>query len=248
MTAGEQVDSEVLAMGKHFFGYGRWDAPFWFIGPEAGQGKDENDEGLTLRAKAWRNIGAVEVCDCVRHHELLKVPQWHREKPRLQPTWRPLILFLKALHAGDTSVESLSAYQRDRWGMQDGSICMIELSGLPAHSFKVSAQYKDKFLKETTEQIRRHRIGIIRERISTARPKLILMFSTRDKKYWEEIAGGPFAMEMVQKMQAGFRREASTVFVLTPHPVFHGMTNDYWLKLAQRLRDQYPEFAHYPLS
>jgi hypothetical protein len=22
-------------MAEHFFGYGRWDAPYWFVGPEA---------------------------------------------------------------------------------------------------------------------------------------------------------------------------------------------------------------------
>jgi len=34
---------ELENMAEHFFGYGRWDAPFWFIGPEAGMGKDGKD-------------------------------------------------------------------------------------------------------------------------------------------------------------------------------------------------------------
>jgi len=30
-------------MAEQLFGYGRWDAPFWFIGPEAGMGQDGTD-------------------------------------------------------------------------------------------------------------------------------------------------------------------------------------------------------------
>src|ERR1035438_9104836 len=36
-------DSELAAMAEHFFGYGRWDAPFWFIGSEAGMDKGGKD-------------------------------------------------------------------------------------------------------------------------------------------------------------------------------------------------------------
>jgi hypothetical protein len=31
-------DSELDHMAGHFFGNGRWDAPFWLIRPEAGMG------------------------------------------------------------------------------------------------------------------------------------------------------------------------------------------------------------------
>jgi hypothetical protein len=31
--------SELDHMAEDFYGYGRWDAPFWFIGPEAGMAK-----------------------------------------------------------------------------------------------------------------------------------------------------------------------------------------------------------------
>jgi hypothetical protein len=35
--------SELAKMAEDFFGYGRWEAPYWFIGPEAGMGKDGKD-------------------------------------------------------------------------------------------------------------------------------------------------------------------------------------------------------------
>jgi hypothetical protein len=35
-----QSGTKLDPMAEHLFGYGRWDAPFWFIGSEAGMGRD----------------------------------------------------------------------------------------------------------------------------------------------------------------------------------------------------------------
>jgi hypothetical protein len=45
-------DSELAHMVEHFYGYGRWDAPFWFVGPEAGMGKDGRDRRRAYQAVA----------------------------------------------------------------------------------------------------------------------------------------------------------------------------------------------------
>jgi hypothetical protein len=44
-------DGLELEMAQNCFGYGRWDAPYWFIGPEQGKGNDEPDDN-TLRVLA----------------------------------------------------------------------------------------------------------------------------------------------------------------------------------------------------
>jgi hypothetical protein len=49
------LDNHERNMAEDNFGYGRWDAPYWFIGPEQGMGagakKDEKNEK--------RNVAAV---------------------------------------------------------------------------------------------------------------------------------------------------------------------------------------------
>jgi len=42
-------------MARRSYGYGRWDSPFWFIGPEQGTGEHESDLEVSLerRAAAW---------------------------------------------------------------------------------------------------------------------------------------------------------------------------------------------------
>ena len=43
--------TELSHMSEHFFGYGRWDAPYWFIGPEPGG--TQGDDTLQQRYISW---------------------------------------------------------------------------------------------------------------------------------------------------------------------------------------------------
>jgi hypothetical protein len=43
-------------MAEHFFGYGKWDAPFWFIGTEAAMDNDGIDS-ITSRFQSWQRLG-----------------------------------------------------------------------------------------------------------------------------------------------------------------------------------------------
>jgi hypothetical protein len=50
-------DFELAQMAEHFFGDGRWDAPFWFIGPEAGMAKLRHS--LERRYWAWKELNCA---------------------------------------------------------------------------------------------------------------------------------------------------------------------------------------------
>jgi hypothetical protein len=52
------MDKDTLEMARRNYGYGRWDAPYWFIGPQQGMGRHENSN-LRLRVKAWQDLGRV---------------------------------------------------------------------------------------------------------------------------------------------------------------------------------------------
>lgn len=206
-------------MAKRSFGYGRWEAPYWFIGPEQGQGPHENGD-LKPRVRAWRQLGAGELCDCREFHALIGEKRWHRQKPMLQQTWRPLLLLLATALGRPSDNGALRSYQRNHWGMLNDETCVIELSGLAAANLRVA---RDRI------SFRQDRIAIIRDRIRQCHPRLVVMYRTRDLPAWEAIAGQPFPSN-------GLLRVGTSVLVTTPHPGEHGLTNEYWTMLGRRLR------------
>jgi hypothetical protein len=54
-------------MAEHFFGHGRWDEPFWFIGREAAMENDGIDS-IPSRFASWQRLGGGAVVDCAEHH------------------------------------------------------------------------------------------------------------------------------------------------------------------------------------
>jgi hypothetical protein len=177
------MDKDTLAMARGNYGYGRWEAPYWFIGPEQGMGAHENND-IKRRVKAWLTLGSRELNDCREFHYRIGETRWHCKKPKveLQRTWRPLMLLMMTfLPDRQADNESLRNYQRDRWGALDervGETCVIELSGLAAPSLKESKE-TGFFLHERIEHIR----GKIRDH----RPKLVVMYGRQQKESWNAI-------------------------------------------------------------
>jgi hypothetical protein len=119
--------------------------------------------------------------------------------------------------------KSLREYQRDRWGrVEGGETCVIELSGLAANSLKVD---RDR------TQFRQERIAVIRQRMLTYKPSLVVMYGKSESEHWQEIAGS----DQTWPPDSILQRE-STVLVYTRHPVTPGRCNADWLDLGERLR------------
>jgi hypothetical protein len=213
------MDASTREMALRSYGYGRWSAPYWFIGPEQGQAPDENDD-LEPRVKAWHDLGGTELTDCREFHALIGEDRWHRERPKLQPTWRPLLLLLMTYLDKSADRDTLRNYQRDKWGRLHGETCVIELSGLAARNFTVP---RDR------ESFRRERVTFIRERILQNSPELVVMYGTSEIEHWTKIAGKQFPKENTMRV-------GSTILACTPHPTSYGMRNDYWTSLGVRLR------------
>ncbi len=214
------MDADVREMATRSFGYGRWDAPYWFIGPEQGQGRvEEND--LKQRVKAWSLFGKYELDDCRAFHAQIRATRWHRDKPALQPTWRPLMILLMAFLGKSTDNEALRTYQRDRWGSRSGETCVIELSGLAASSLKV---------ERPREIFREERIKVIKQRMGENQPKLVVMYGVGELDAWKEISGCAFE-------KPGIEKRGSTIFSLHQHPVAPGLKNSQWEQAGIELRE-----------
>ncbi len=211
-----------LEMARRSYGYGSWDAPYWFVGPEQGKGPKESADN-SARVNAWVELGRTELCDCFEFHRLIGEQNWHKSKPRLQTTWRPLILLLLAYRDLDTSPDSLRTYQRDRWGrIGDGETCLIELSGLAAQNLMIPID---------RQRFRLERLQEIRERIGAYEPSFVVMYgdSKERREQWEAIAGGPFPSSNILK-------RGKSLILLAPHPASFQLTDVDWKAMGVSLR------------
>jgi hypothetical protein len=242
------MDENMLAMARGNYGYGRWEADYWFIGPEQGMGPHEKD--LDQRVKAWLDLGSRELNDCREFHCRIRETRWHCKKPKvqLQRTWRPLLLLMMTFLDGQAEDrkadnESLRIYQRDRWGSLEekvGETCLIELSGLAAPNAKKA---KD------TGNLLPGRIGHMCGKIRDYRPELVVMYGREQKDSWNAIgraiAGCEFPPDESapdQLPKTNVLRSGHTILVCTPHPsrpIKEGtlyLGNEYWTRLGRALR------------
>ena len=180
-------------MAREWYGYGRWEAPYWFIGPEPGNPEGEN---LQERCAAWSKLGRGELLDCKDHHVGFGWCDWHRESPPppTQPTWRQLIRLTLAVSNGtEPTLEEIRRDQQRHWGRRrdeepnKDQTCVIELCSLAAKGLKVKKNVKfdpTLFIEDRIEKIR--------ARIRTYKPAFVVMYGKKDWSSWEVIAGGHF--------------------------------------------------------
>jgi hypothetical protein len=211
------MDDRIREMARGCYGYGRWEAPYWFIGPEQGQARDENNE-LKTRCEAWRRLGGGELSDCREFCDLINEKRWHRETPKLQKTWKSLMLLLMAFLEKPADNESLKTYQRELWGRLNGETCVIELSGLPANSFDVPRE---------RELFRQERISVMCKKMRTYKPVLVVIYGVGTRRRWE--LGGGYSSDRLRRLQ-------STILEFTPHPSRPSREDAYWVERGERLR------------
>jgi hypothetical protein len=161
-------------MARECFGYGRWEAPYWFIGLEEGMSGTLED-----RVKAWQKLGKEGLSDCKKFHHEIKVDKYHIDFPPLAPTWRVLMLILLTYLGRGSSEKELKSYQSDQLGMANGETALLELFGLPAKTIEEGLKQKGQhFSKNLVDDIHHRRLLKIHERIREHAPQLVVMYGT----------------------------------------------------------------------
>lgn len=234
---------------RDWYGYGRWGAPYWFIGPEPGMSKREG-ENLVARSETWAALGGCELMDCVAHHRAfgnmrhhkrtipMKLPvDGHTMRPPTQPTWRQLIRVLLAFKGERTDNDAIGHYQCDKWGSAEGETCVAELSALAARSLSVK---RDR----TTFRIART-AHLARRALENA-PIFVVMYGGGKnlRPCWDSIAAvdrslGGFENTTIAGWEVGLSLAGTTKFVCAAHPVNGGEAaapDDYWIEIGNKLR------------
>ena len=224
----ESSDPKSRAAAK-WYGYGRWSAPFWFIGKEPG-GADDPEQYAS-----WVRLGEYDLIDC-REHDLDCAGSrpsglWHGGgSPPLQTTWRLLIAMTLAYQgAAEYDADSVRRYQDDRWGITDGDTAVLELSAVAARSVIEAEAQRLMHLPNRIERLRRE--------IAANTPEFVVFYGVGIDPvnhvpyldHWNAIAQAELAIDKPQLI-------GRTVFVVQRHPTAHGTTTEHWVELGHRLR------------
>jgi hypothetical protein len=214
-----------LELANECYGYGRWEAKFWFVGLEQGQAKEDNND-VTMRNIVFKELASDGLCDSATFHNDPRINEpWHRDlRTPLQATWRSLILILKSYLSEDFGTESRRKYQRDHWGRSSGDVCVIERSGLPANNLSIT---RDRKLNLS------NRIAFIKQKIEKHSPSFVVMYGTSGISHWETIAGRSLKLDIPVKVGA-------TAFLCAKHPTDFfekgQKKNQYYAMLGTSLR------------
>jgi hypothetical protein len=203
---------------REWFGFGRWDAKYWFIGMEPGG--DDFPEIYT----SWYHLGAKSLLDAKEHEKDYnrRVPSERRTRffaksPKIQQwTWQPLIHIVLGFTA---SKADSHIYQRDKFGSRSGDLAAIELSATAAKTFK--------FGEQATYQA--ERIESLRNRLTRHEPTFAVFYGTEYLREYQQIAGGVFD-------EAGFYQSGKTLCAVTPHPTHLRKSYDYWREFGINLK------------
>lgn len=216
-------------MAEKSFGFGSWEVPYWFLGPEQGMSKDESE--LRKRYAAWRDLGSEELDDCLEFHLQIEDSRWHGDKPTPQRTWTRLISVLVGY--GAKGISDRLSYQQKHWGRHPGhainaETCVIELSGIAAHNLGVERDRRS-YLESRLEKIDYE--------MRSKEPALLILYGKTEacRRAWQHLTRD--AEDLAQcSSHVQVRKAGESIIAWATHPANFGQTIAQWQVLGQELR------------
>jgi hypothetical protein len=255
------LDSELLSdfMGR-FFGYGDLSASIWFVGMEEGGGNTERE--MAQRLARWNDLGRRTVVDNAAFHAAVQnsagdcMSYFFESRPKIQRTWVGLIrMLLSARGDNDDCAEAVRRIQSKEWGRTDSGNCLLELLPLPSPG--VGAWHYDEWstLSELAsresyrDQWSGPRAQALRQLVREHGPSAVVFYSVSPDYLgqWSRVAGMDLASVEPEQMCRGnqgqsftarFAERNGTCFVTTYHPVYTGLTKEYFAAVGRTIRER----------
>lgn len=213
----------------HFYGYGSWKAPIWFVGYEenGGDAPEEVAEKLEYFDKAHASANEATLCDI---RELNKHVTLRAEGPRaekfpnhyeyrfgskaktLHGAWKNLIAFQHGYR--NKKVPNQLSYQRNTFLSPSSKEALIQFYPLPAHNhawyyswLQLSSQFK--FLKSRSlyeQHVYHDRVKNIFTNVKTYKPEVVVMYGMENINALKQSAADFFS-EVKFKMVKGTKLE-----------------------------------------
>mgnify|MGYP001055394724 CR=1 FL=1 len=237
----EPLNDDLLQQFMHtFYGYGDYDAPFWFVGMEEGGSRNAAD--VNHRLRLWQERGKRELEDLAEWH-LAEGPHRHfTGRPPLQRTWKQLMRILLTAKGQPTDLDALRSYQKNQLGRVGGESCLVELFPLPSPSTghwlygDHSALPELRSRKRYRQALAPERIRHLHARILVHRPRAVIFYSTnaRYRRWWQQVARADFEQAGEEPLYRA--RDGTTQFIICKHPVAFGVSNEYFQRIGRMVR------------
>jgi hypothetical protein len=172
------LQNEELEHLLDFVGYGRLDAPVWFLGMEEAGGGEQN---IRTRLK----FRTVE--DCAEAHRALGITHRHWGKRVIQRTWRGMCYIMLRLENKPVDTESIRQYQAESLGRYGGQTLLVELMPIPKHDIgtwgyeELIPQFKSR--EDYYRQVKPRRLAYLQTLLREHRPRVVIGYG---KNYWPE--------------------------------------------------------------
>ena len=246
------TDELLLRRMDEFFGYGRYESDYWFIGMEEGGGN--SIEEVEQRLARWVELGASELIDNYNFHKTLdsfksrngnvrraSYSEYFEGAIKTQPTWRKLIRILLNIENPDRVYgnEDIRHYQAFNWGQLNSNNCLLDIFPLPspdAEHWEYNEWSEISFLRTRESyksKLRDKRVATIRNRITRYAPKVVIFYSFGDEyiRMWEEVSACKFdkktQVDVHDRFYAFFQKAGNTLFIVTGQPSYI-RNNEYW--------------------
>lgn len=182
----------------HFYGYGSWQAKFWFIGYEE-NGGDLPEEAADKFNYFYSLNGVDTLCDIreLYRHVAFRIDGPRAEKfsnfhdhrfgsnATLHGSWKNLIAFEHGYAGGE--LPDLLTYQRNSFASASSNEALIHLYPLPAHNHAWYYAWLDMpqfpFLKTRAlyqDHVYANRMQTILENLRVHKPEVVLMYGMED--------------------------------------------------------------------
>jgi hypothetical protein len=177
---------------NRFFGYGSWNAPYWFIGIE----EADCGEPITDRLERWRRRDCSDLEDFAQFHENTQHCRFIGKKPAYQRTWGSLVKIFLSFKGVDWDKATVLDFQGNTFARRNKEVAAIDLFPLPSRSvnhWSYRTQFanvpflKSRELYEHTLFPRRQRV--LNRRIQQYKPKLVVFYSKTYSDLAEGVAG-----------------------------------------------------------
>jgi len=228
---------------NQFFGYGRWDAPVWFVGLEEAATGTPNE--LQARLRAWDKRGRRELEDAPSFYPACEQHKWHGRSAILQRTWRQLIRILLSSGGKPIADKVVLEFQQYALGASSGRACFTELLPLPAPSHRqwpyvdhenLPAWMRDR--GQFTRTVLPGRTAVLRNKIAYHHPGIVIFYFWKPREFAEAVAGGVFH-PIIPEQLLGLERNGTAYFIIG-HPASN-YPDAYFDRLGQYFRKHYPQ-------
>lgn len=220
------------AFMQGFYGYGSYDAKYWFVGLEEGGASSVVD--LAKRIAAWRRLGSAETEDLYEFHREIGFTGWFGASPKRQATWARLVQIVLMAEGRRCDAQDIVRYQADHLGRADGETLLSEALPLPAKN--VTTWYADglglpelRSRREYTRVIRSPRIAHLKQRISEKQPRAVIFYGA--ERSWPSLLG----LDFERCGDYGRARLRSTLLLTMKHPTAWGARAEDFAEVAREV-------------